>query len=293
MKLIANLSLILFGLVLFLCAAPSQAQQKKCPTGSVQVGTTHDTKPDGTPVTHLLCQPQDETEPQLPQGCNQVSRLQDQFAELNRAIDVDRQVEHSFGFDKTSDEIEYFGHLPDRQIEDIKAKAKQLVFNESMSAASAAIADTVKAANSLTPDQVEAVNEMAQVEGLPPINVSKGAQEAQEALNIIQKGRKAYGLVDIARKQDYLKAANKVAGIFNKNPNFGLLLDLDEWALYELYQSIDAVKQVHDLTLATEGDLLNLKVVSARLRQEVDELSSVKKQLAVLGPQCSSTNLVR
>lgn len=42
---------------------PAGAQQKTCPAGTVQVGETHTTKPDGTPVTNILCQQQEPPEP--------------------------------------------------------------------------------------------------------------------------------------------------------------------------------------------------------------------------------------
>jgi hypothetical protein len=54
-------------LALLLCCAPLYAvAQKTCPAGSVQVGETHSTKPDGTPVTHILCQQQDTPDPPQP-----------------------------------------------------------------------------------------------------------------------------------------------------------------------------------------------------------------------------------
>jgi len=50
-------------LVLVATATVTRAQKKTCPAGTVQVGETHSTKPDGTPVLHLLCQQQDEPDP--------------------------------------------------------------------------------------------------------------------------------------------------------------------------------------------------------------------------------------
>lgn len=69
MKLIANPFLICLSALLFLCAVPALAQQQKtCPAGSVQVGETHSTKPDGTPVTHILCQQQEAPRTYTPSG---------------------------------------------------------------------------------------------------------------------------------------------------------------------------------------------------------------------------------
>ena len=42
-------------------------------------------------------------------SCGQVASLQSQFSELNRRIGVDRQVVRNFGFDETSEQIEYWG----------------------------------------------------------------------------------------------------------------------------------------------------------------------------------------
>jgi hypothetical protein len=65
MKLAANPCPVYLGLLLLLGASASlaAAQQKTCPKGSVQVGETHSVKPDGTPVTHILCQEQEAADP--------------------------------------------------------------------------------------------------------------------------------------------------------------------------------------------------------------------------------------
>ena len=125
-----------------------------------------------------------------------------------------------------------------------------------------------------------------------PLGIVAGARDVHKALEFLQKAHEDYGMLDDLRKHDLMSAAAKLAGMASKNPAFGLLLDADQWAAYQVYGSVNAVNQVHKLTLIGEGDLQLLKTVSDRLRNEVNQLTGVKKQLAYLGPKCSSTNLV-
>ena len=88
------------------------------------------------------------------------------------------------------------------------------------------------------------------------------------------------------------EAAVKLGGLASKNPAFGLLLTADSWAAYQVYQSGTAVISVQNLTKVNEGDLILLKSRSEKLKKEVNQLTSVKKQLAKLSADYDSTTLV-
>lgn len=53
--------------------------------------------------------------------CVQVAALQSQFESLTQQIHLDRHVVQRFGFERAVAEIEYWGNLPARQVEDAKS----------------------------------------------------------------------------------------------------------------------------------------------------------------------------
>lgn len=221
--------------------------------------------------------------------CADLADLQGQFGELNRAIGVDRQVVENFGFDKTNAQIEYWGNLPERQREQFQKKIRAVVFDQSLVGASKAF----EAVGSLTPDEVDALNRMADAEGAPPLGIVAGSRDVHRALEFLHHAHKTYEALDEAHQHEFLTAAVKVAGMASHSNAFALLLDVDTWAGYQLYDAANAVVQVNKLTQENEGDLELLKTVSGRLKNEVDRLTRVKKQLAYLSSRCDSTSLAR
>jgi hypothetical protein len=221
--------------------------------------------------------------------CSQVAQLQNQFDYLTHEINVDRQVIHNFGFEKTVEEIEYWGHLPARQVEDAKREFRAMLFDATLGLA----IEAAGAVGALTPEEVDALNRLADAQGTPPLGIVAGAKDVHTALVFLEKTKRAYEAADAVRKRDMLTAAVKLGGFASKNPAFGLLLSADAWAAYQVYQSKTAVGKVHDLTKVGEGDLILLKSRSEKVKNEVNQLSGVKKQLAALGAKCDSTKLAR
>jgi hypothetical protein len=221
--------------------------------------------------------------------CFQVGHLQDQFQSLTQQIDLDRQIVLNFGFAKTVAEIEYWGNLSARQVEDAKDAFKAMLFDATL----AVVSEAAGAVGSLTPEEVDALNRLADAQGAPPTGFVAGAKDVHNALEFLDKTKTAYEAADAVRRGHLLDAAVKVGGLVSGNHAFSLLLTADEWAAYEVYQSITAVAKVRDLTKATESDLILLKSRSEKLKNEVNQLTGVKKQLAELVPKCDSTNLVK
>jgi hypothetical protein len=218
-----------------------------------------------------------------------VSQLQSQFESLRQEINLDRQVIQNFGFEKTVDQIEYWGTLPERQVEEAKKTFKAMLFDATLGS----VSEAARAVGSLTPEEVDALNRLADSQGAPPLGVVAGARDVHKALEFLDKTKHVYEAADDARKGQMLEAAVKLGGLASKNPAFGLLLTADAWAAYQVYQSATAVKMVRDLTRANEGDLILLKSRSEKLRNEVDQLKGIKKQLAEVASKCDSTTLVR
>jgi hypothetical protein len=221
--------------------------------------------------------------------CFQVSQLQNQFQSLTPQIDLDRQVVLNFGFAKTVAEVEYWGNLSERQVEDAKKAFKAMLFDAIL----ALVSEGAGAVGSLTQEEVDALYRLGDAEGVSPTGLIAGANDIHDALEFLSKTKTAYEAADDVRRGHLLDAAVKVGGLVSKNNAFGLLLTADDWAAYELYQSITAVTTVNDLTKATEADLILLKSRSERLKNEVNQLTLVKKQLAELVSKCDSTNLVK
>jgi len=220
---------------------------------------------------------------------SQVAELQNQFQSLSEEIGVDRQVVRNFGFEKTVAEIEYWGNLPARQVEDAKNAFNAMLFDATLGSVSKAAG----AVGSLTPEEVDALNRLADAQGAPPLGIVSGANDVHRALEFLDKTKGAYETADAIKKKQMLDAAVKLGGLASKNPAYGLLLTADEWGTYQVYQSAKAVKTVQDLTNVNEGDLILLKSRSEKLKKEVDQLTAVKKQLAKLSSGQDSTTLVR
>jgi hypothetical protein len=125
------------------------------------------------------------------------------------------------------------------------------------------------------------------------LGIVAGANDVHRALEFLDKTKGAYEATDAFRKKQMLDAAVGLGGLASKNPAFGLLLTADRWAAYQVYQSVNAVKTVHDLTNANEGDLILLKSRSEKLKNEVNQLAHVKKQLVELSGKNDSTKLVK
>jgi hypothetical protein len=221
--------------------------------------------------------------------CSQAAQLQSAFDSLTQQINLNRQVVRNFGFEKTVAEIEYWGNLPERQAEDAKSGFKAMLFDATLGSASKAAG----AVGSLTPNEVDALNRLADAQGAPSLGIVAGARDVHRALEFLDKTKRAYETADAARKSKMLDAAVKLGGLASRNPAFGLLLTADEWAAYQVYQSATAVKTVHDLTKVNEGDLNLLKSRSENLKNAVSQLMDVKKQMAELGSKCDSTGLVK
>ena len=151
----------------------------------------------------------------------------------------------------------------------------------------------VGAVGSLTPEQVDALNQLADAQGAPALGIVAGARDVHRALEFLEQSKHAYEAAGAARRGNMFDAAIKLGGLASGNPAFRLLLTADEWAAYQVYQSATAVKEVQDLTKISEEDLLLLKSRSEKVRNEVDQLTSVRKQLALLGPKCDSTSFVK
>jgi hypothetical protein len=220
--------------------------------------------------------------------CSQVAELQNQFESLTQQINLDRQVVQNFGFQKTVAQIEYWGNLPERQIEDAKNAFKAVLFDATLGS----VSEAAGAVGSLTSEEVDALNRLADIEGAPPLGIVAGARDVHKALQFLDKTKSAYELADAVRKGQLLDAAVKLGDLASKNHPFWLLLKADGWATYQIYQSATAVKTVHDLTKVNEGDLILLKSRSEKLKNEVNQLTGVKKHLAELSSKCDSTGLV-
>ena len=221
--------------------------------------------------------------------CLQVAPLQTQFQDLTQQIGVNRQAVLNFGFAKTVAEIEYWGNLPARQVEDAKNAFKEMLFDATL----ASVREAAGAVGSLTSEEVDALDRLADAEGAPPTGLVAGANDLHDALELFDKAKTVYEAADAVMRGHMLEAAVKLAGLVSENNAFGLLLKADEWAVYEIYQSMNAMKKVRDLTKATEADLILLKSRSEKLKGEVNQLTVVKKQLAELASKCDSTNLVK
>jgi hypothetical protein len=221
--------------------------------------------------------------------CFELPKLQSEFESLTQQIAVDRQVLQQFGFDKSVEQIEYWGTLQERQIEEVKHKFKELLLDATLEAASEGAA----VLGSLTPEQVEALNRLADAEGAPPLGIVSGARDLHRALEFLHHGKAAYDGADEAKKGQIFLAAIQFGGLVTHSPSFGLLLNADGWAAYQVYQAANAVKLVRDLTNANEGDLILLKTRSEKLKAEVTRLTAVKKKLAEWGASGDSTRLVK
>lgn len=221
--------------------------------------------------------------------CSQVAQLQSRFDSLIQLISQDRQVIQNFGFDKTVEQIEYWGSLPGRQVEDAKKSFRAMLFDATLGSVSKAVG----AVGSLTPEEVDVLNRLAEAQGAQPLGIVAGAHGLHTALECLDEVKHVYEGANDVRKGQMLDAALKLGALTSKNPAFGLLLTADGWAAYQVYQSADAVKTVDHLTRLIEGDLILLKSRSERLKNSVNQLTAVKKQLAELGPGCDSTNLVQ
>ncbi len=216
-----------------------------------------------------------------------VSELQNQFNSLTQQISLDRQVIQNFGFDKTVDQIEFWGNLPARQIEDAKNQFKAMLLDATL----ASVSKAAGVVGSLTPEQVDALNRLADSQGAPSLGIVAGARDVHKALEFLDKTKGVYEAADGLKKRQMLDAAVKLGGLASNNPAFGLLLTADAWAGYQVYQSVKAVRMVEDLTTLNEGDLILLKSRSEKLRNEVSQLTVVKKQLTELASNCDSTTL--
>jgi hypothetical protein len=222
-------------------------------------------------------------------SCSHVAELQSQYESLTQQLNVDRQIIHSFGFDKTAKQIEYWGQLPERQMEEAKIEFREMLLDATLVSTTQAVG----AVGSLTPEEVDALNQLADAQGAPGLGIVAGAGDVHRALEFLEKSKHAYEAAGAARRGDMFAAAIKLGGLASGNPAFRLLLTADEWAVYQVYQSAAAVEKVHDLTKISEEDLILLKSRSEKVRNEVDQLTSVKKQLASLGLKCDSTSFVK
>jgi hypothetical protein len=222
-------------------------------------------------------------------SCSEVAELQSQYESLTQQLNVDRQIIHSFGFEKTAKQIEYWGQLSERQMEDAKMEFREMLLDATLVSTS----QTVGAVGSLTPDEVDALNQLADAQGTATLGIVAGAGDVHKALEFLEKSKHVYEAAGAARRGDIFAAAIRLGGLASGNPAFRLLLTADEWAGYQVYQSATAVKKVHDLTKVSVEDLILLKSRSEKVRNEVDQLTSVKKQLAVLGAKCNSTSFVK
>jgi hypothetical protein len=164
-----------------------------------------------------------------------------------------------------------------------------MLFNATLSS----VSEAAGAVGSLTPEEVDALNRLADAQGAALLGIVAGANDVHRALEFLDRTKGAYEAADAVRKKQMLDAAVKLGGLASKNPAFGLLLTADEWAAYQVYQSATAVKTVHDLTKVNEGDLILLKSRSETLKNEVDQLTAVKKQLDKLSSDHDSTKLVK
>jgi hypothetical protein len=221
--------------------------------------------------------------------CSQVAQLQSRFDSLTQQISQDRQVIQNFGFDKTVEQIEYWGSLPGRQVEDAKKSFRAMLFDATLGS----VSEAAGAVGSLTPEEVDVLNRLAEAQGAQPLGIVAGAQGLHTSLEFLEKTKHVYQGADDVRKGQMLDAAITLGGLASKNRAFGLLLTADGWAAYQVYQSAKAVKTVNYLTRLIEGDLILLKSRSEKLKNSVNQLTAVKKQLAELGAECDSTNLVQ
>jgi hypothetical protein len=222
-------------------------------------------------------------------SCSQVAELQSQYDLLTQQLNVDRQIIHSFGFEKSVKQIEYWGQLSERQMEDAKMEFREMLLDASLVSTSQAVG----AVGSLTPDEVDALNGLADAQGAPALGIVAGAGDVHRALEFLEESKHVYEAAGAARRGNILGAAIRLGGLASGNPAFRLLLTADEWAGYQVYQSATAVRKVHDLTKVSEEDLILLKSRSERVKNEVVQLTSVKKHLAVLGAKCDSTSFVK
>jgi hypothetical protein len=217
----------------------------------------------------------------------EVPELQARFRSLSERVQVDQQVVRNFGFDKTTEQIEQWGAIPAAQMEDAKKEFRQILLDASL----ASITKGVETVGSLTPQEVGLLNHLADAEGAPPLGIVAGARNVATALNFLDKSRGSVAAMDAARQEHVLDASVNLGGLLLKNPAYGLLLSADEWALYQVYQSSDAVLKVRRLTELNEGDLKLLRDRSDQLKKEVADLKAVRADLTATGRACDSTNL--
>jgi hypothetical protein len=114
-----------------------------------------------------------------------------------------------------------------------------------------------------------------------------------KALEFLEECKHTCEAAGAARRGNMFATAIKLGGLASRNPAYRLLLTADQWAVSQVYRSAAAVKKVHDLTKISKEDLVLLKSCAERVKNEVDQLARVKKQLAVLGAKCKSTSSVR
>jgi hypothetical protein len=217
--------------------------------------------------------------------CSQVGVLQTRFESLRQEINVDRQVIKNFGFEKTVEEIEFWGNLPERQMEDAKSAFKALLLD----AAIDSVSEAASAVGSLTTEEVDQLNLLADSQGAHRLGIVAGAKDLHKSLEFLEKTKSTYETADAVKRREILNASIKLWGLASNNHAFGLLLSADGWAAYQVYQSATAVKTVHDLTRVNEGDLILLKSRSEKLKNEADQMTGIKKQLLESSSKCDST----
>jgi hypothetical protein len=121
--------------------------------------------------------------------CVHVAQLQHEFQSLTHQIELDRQVIQNFGFARTVAEIEYWGRLPARQVEDAKTAFKAMLFDATLDS----ISEAAGVLGSLTASEVDALNRLADTEGASPLRIVAGANDVHRALEFLDKAKRAYG----------------------------------------------------------------------------------------------------
>jgi hypothetical protein len=217
-----------------------------------------------------------------------VPGLQDRYQSLRVRINENEQIVRNFGFSKTTLQIEQWGEVPQVQMQDSKKEFRRLLLDASLGT----VTEGVQAVGSLTPDEVAALNRLADADGAPSLGIVEGARDVTPALHLLEQVKDTAASVNAARQKRMLDAAVNLGGMLFKNPLYGLLLSADEWALYQLYHSADAVVEVHRLTRLSEGDLQLLHDRSLRLVREVHELKAVQADVSTTGQACDNTSLV-
>ena len=223
--------------------------------------------------------------------CLKLAQLQNQFQYLMQDIEVNRQVIKNFGFDKTVEQIEYFGTLEERQVEEAKEEFNSMLLDAVLSSTT----DEAGKIGSLDSETIDVLNRLADAQGSPELGefVDK-ADQVNKALKLLKKTKSVYKIANAAKKGEILKSVIKLGGLICSAPWWlTMLAEADRWAVYEAYQAGNAVYMVQQLTKANEGDLILLKSRSEKLRDEVNLLTSIKKKIAILSSECDSSKLSR